>query len=55
MQLIEGLYPFVTGDGGQSPGIQLVGEQHGRRFAEPREPGLALGVLERDDENPGDG
>ena len=53
VQLLERTDALVAGDGGQAARVQLLGEQHRRRLAQPRQPGFALSVLERDDEDAG--
>ena len=53
VQLLEGAHALVASDRGQAACVQLLGEQHRRCLAEPRQSGFALGVLERDYEDAG--
>ena len=53
VQLLEGAHSLVAGDRRQAACVQLLGEQHRRGLAQPRQPGFSLGVLERDDEDAG--
>jgi hypothetical protein len=52
LQTLERLLPLLPRDRARAKGVQVVGQQHGRRLPEPEDAALSLQVVERHHENP---
>ena len=52
VELLEGTHALRSRDRARAAGAQAVGQEHGRRFAQPVKARLVTRVLERHDEDP---